>query len=322
MNQAELAQARHRTYALLSQLFLRGATAELLHIMRQLPLADLAVDGDDWDVEQLQADHYSLFGLNLLPYETLFLTDERELGHETTQTVARLYLESGYRGAWAGEADHMGHELAFLAFLCGAEADAWADGQKHIAAQIQQKQADFVQVHVGRWVVPFVVGVAQTEHRFFTAVSHFLLSFVHDHTAVLPLSPTPYALPEPPDLLTHPDTRLKDIARYLLVPAYTGMVLTKTRLTQLGRALELPHGFGTRRQMLTTLLEGAGRYEQWAALVNWLQTEANWWQQTYTRLASPHPTPFTTWQTRLQQHQTFLTHLQTHAQTVESIHSK
>ena len=314
MNRAELAQARHRTYALLSQLFLKGATAELLRIVRQLPLADLEAD---LDVEQLQADHYSLFGLNLLPYETLFLTDERELGHETTQTVARLYLESGYRGAWAGEADHVGHALAFMAFLCGAEADAWADGHENIAGQIQQKQADFLQAHLLRWVVPLVVGVERAGDAFSTAVSHFLLDFVSDHTAVLPLSPTPSPLPAPPDLLADPDTRLKDIARYLLVPAYTGVVLTKESLKQHGRVLDLPRGFGTRRQMLVTLLEGAGRYEQWGALVALLAEESAWWAGAYERLhgrvspLAPHITP---WQSRLRHHQTFLNHLQTHAQ--------
>ncbi len=314
MNHTELAQARHRTYALLSQLFLKGATAELLNIVRQLPLADLKAD---LDVEQLQADHYSLFGLNLLPYETLFLTNERELGHETTQSVARLFLAAGYGGDWSSGADHVGQELAFVAFLCGAEADAWADGQAHIAQQIQQKQADFLQEHLLRWVVPLVIGIERAGDAFFTAVSHFLLDFIADHTAVLPLSPTPSPLPAPPDLLADPNTRLKDIARYLLVPAYTGLVLTKESLKQHGRVLDLPRGFGTRRQMLVTLLEGAGRYEQWGTLVALLEEESAWWTRAYERLhgrvspLTPHITP---WQTRLRHHQTFLMHLQTHAQ--------
>ncbi|MCA9981057.1 MAG: molecular chaperone TorD family protein [Anaerolineales bacterium] len=322
MNQAELAQARHRTYALLSRLFLQGLTAELAEVVAQLPvLSDtLPKPLAPAQLEALQASHYTLFSLNLLPYETLFLTDERELGHETTQSVARLYLETGYRGDWGGSADHVGHELAFVAFLCGAEADAWQDGQLGIAEQVRQKLADFLQAHLLRWVVPLALAIHQQGDAFFTAVSTFLLDFLADHTAVLPLDPSsPLPLPTPPDLLADPQTRLKDIARYMLVPAYTGMVLTKESLHRFGRALDLPRGFGTRRQMLVTLLEGAGQYDQWLALMALLAQESARWGVQYEDWHGRVPTlaPYIApWQNRRDQHQTFLAHLQAHAQAV------
>lgn len=324
MNQAELAQARHRTYALLSRLFLQGLTAEVTPIVKQLPLLAEALPSG-WETntavravramrDQLQATHYSLFGLNLFPHETLFLTAERELGHATTQRVAQTYHDAGFRGDWSDGADHVGHELAFMAFLCGAEADAWRDGQNMIAAQIQQRQADFLQGHLLRWVVPLAIAIEQNEPegRFFTAVAGFMCDFVADHTAVD--TPPPDLLP-PPNLLDDPDTRLKDIARYLLVPAYTGLVLTKASLNKIGRALDLPRGFGTRQQMLVTLLEGAGRYEQWLALIAALEEEVAWWDTAYGRVTTPPLDIYTRpWVTRLQETRVNLAQLRTLAE--------
>jgi TorA maturation chaperone TorD len=261
------------------------------------------------------------FGLNLFPYETLFVTAERELGHETTQQVAHTYLESGFDGGSMGGADHIGHELAFVAFLCGAEADTWTDDKRELARNIQRREADFLHEHLLRWMAPLSVAVRQRGDAFYTAVVAFLQDFLASHAADLPLPTSVTPLPQLPDILTNPDTRLKGIARFLLTPAYTGFVLTRDDLNQWGRTLDLPRGFGSRRQMLQTLLESAGRYEQWENLVTLLNAHWAHWAEAYEsdhgRVAMLRPY-IMLWQDRLSHTRSFLAQLHAQAQTAPS----
>lgn len=53
-----------------------------------------------------------------------------------------------------------------------------------------------------------------------------------------------------PELLENPETRLKDIACFLLTPIEPGIFLSRENIAQLGRATHLPHGFGDRAQSL------------------------------------------------------------------------
>jgi TorA maturation chaperone TorD len=306
LNPAELAEARHRTYTLLSQFYLRGVTPELAEVGRRLPIVRELLPRELTTAvfDTLQAQHYQLFSLNVLPYATLFRTAERELGHETTQQVAQLYLNAGYTTDGTAAADHLGQMVAFVAYLSGAEADAWQDGHTAVAQQLQQQLSTFLAEQLLPWLAPLAIAIRREEPSglMYAPLTLFLLELLADHTAVLPSPTTSPNLPDPPDLLDNPDTRLKDIARYLLVPAYTGFFLSKASLNRWGRALELPHGFGSRRQMLTTLLETAGQYEQWEALVNLLGEEITWWQAEYEGLhgrvppLAPYITP---WQSRL-----------------------
>ena len=128
LSSADMALARHHTYTLFSRLFLEGVTAELRPFLPPIPeLA--AVLPEPFDADESAATHHYLFQLNLFPYESIFLATDGLLGGPVTNKVQQQYEQSGFIvDASATSPDHIGHELAFLAFLCGAEADVWKDG--------------------------------------------------------------------------------------------------------------------------------------------------------------------------------------------------
>ena len=73
MTLQQIALANSRAYHLCSQVMLVGMTNDILPIINTLPeLNDIeSQTTDDW-----KADHYALFGMNVFPYETVFLTED------------------------------------------------------------------------------------------------------------------------------------------------------------------------------------------------------------------------------------------------------
>ena len=127
MNPQEKAQARANAYALLSDLLLNGVTNENWSTVQQIESLAKALP-KSIDKDQSGASHYELFGLNLFPYESAFLGDDGMLGGEVSESVTHLNQALGVPLETAvSEPDHIGWELYALAFLCGAEADAWED---------------------------------------------------------------------------------------------------------------------------------------------------------------------------------------------------
>ena len=89
--------------------------------------------------------------------------------------------------------------------------------------------------------------------------------------------------------LSDPDTRLKDIARFLLTPAKSGMLITRDRIAAFGRKFRLPHGFGDRLQIMHNLFRTAVDYELLDELLNMIQAESSGWQNYYSGLIEKEP---------------------------------
>ena len=101
-----------------------------------------------------------------------------------------------------------------------------------------------------------------------------LIGLVDAHTAELEvhlpltINGSPFTLPTPPDLLTKDDTTLHDIAIYFLRPAWCGLDLTRSELTQMGRQLQIPSGFAERETQFVNLLRTASQSDHCAALLS------------------------------------------------------
>ena len=282
-------RARSRVYSLFSRLYERGLTTDVLPVVRSIP--DLApLLPNPFDEDEAAADHYTLFGLEVFPYAGLFLDAEGRLGGPAASQVQRLYARSGFRPVLDREsADHLGHELALLAFL--SEAEAVENAAPSEVEHLRRLQRKFVDDHLLEWLPAFVCAAEQQPFPFYAALSRLTLDVVLDHRAALDdegdehagrserVAPAP-----PPDLLDEASTGLKDIAEYLATPPRSGFFLSRRDISELGRAERLPRGFGSRVQTLANLLRAAAEFDRMEALLDALGKRVGTWEQFYLEL--------------------------------------
>ena len=284
-------RARSRVYNLFSHLYERGLTTDVLSVVRAIPdLASLLPN--PFDEDEAAADHYTLFGLEVFPYAGLFLDVEGRLGGPTAGQVQRLYAQIGFQPVLDREsADHLGHELALLAFLSEAEAEAAENAEPHEIERVRRLLRQFVDDHLLEWLPAFVCAVEQQPYPFYATLSRLTLDVVLDHRAGLDdegaehtrrsarTTPAP-----PPDLLDEADTGLKEIAEYLATPPRSGFFLSRRDISQLGRAERLPRGFGSRVQTLANLLRAAAEFDRMEALLEALGKRIDTWERFYLEL--------------------------------------
>ncbi len=303
---APAAQARHLSYTLLSQLFLQGLTPESLPTVQAVPeLAELLPE--PLDLDELAAVHYQLFGFNVFPFASIFLDDSGLLGGPVTDAVSLDYQLAGFHvAAEASSPDHIGQELAFLAFLCQLEWNALQNARD--VAAVQGQQILFLQKHLLHWLIPLTLAIKQQDDPFFTAVSNLTLALVYDHYQALAneheIAVAAWVLPTAPDLLDDDKTSLKDIAVYFTTPVYGGVFLSRDDVGRLARQYKLPRGFGDRQQLLTNLMRTAVQYDQFSGILNAVKQVVIDWQSFYAGKSKEMPLlePFIQpWQQRTMQ---------------------
>jgi len=265
----EAATARSNAYHLLGTLFLEGVTEPVLaHVRavddlnRHLPraLRDEAVQPDPEDLDDLAAAYQDTFGFNVFPFQSTFLDRSARAGGEETERVTDFYLDAAFPVVETAEsADHIGVQLNFLGFLSRLETEADREGRER--ARVFARR--FLDEHLLRWLPILTFTLASHAHPIFHAVSELTLEMALDHRQNLEPAQqeSSFELPEPPSLLDDPKTGLRDIAEFLLVPAYAGFFLSRSTMQGLSRKERLPAGFGSRKNMLTNMLRSAAHYD-------------------------------------------------------------
>lgn len=286
----QTATARTNTYALLSDIFLHGVTAVNTPTIQQTDLGERLPKALSF--EELAAAHYHLLGLNVLPYESTFLSQDGMLGGEVAEAVQAAYLQMGlHLETTVSEPDHIGWELHALSFLCGAEADAWEDGLPAVALRLQHQQQRFLEQHLLRWVMPLVVSLSRQGNPFYAALAELMWGVLSDHY-IKSETAVSFSLPPLPDLLEDKKAGLRDIVGVLIRPSFSGWLITRRDITALSRRLELPHGFGSREQMVMNLFRSAAQYEALDRLLVQLSQLADEWQAAYSALGGEEVTMF------------------------------
>lgn len=323
------ARARQHSYQLLGQIYLTGVTNEVLPLVQAVPELAQALP-EPCDLDEAAATHYQLFGFNVFPYEAIFLDESGLLGGEVTVSVRHSYHHFGYVDEAAGHGpDHIGQELAAMAFLCLAEAEALARGAGKTAVSRQHQQITFLQHHLLRWLPAFVHAVKTQDDAFYTAVAKLTLAFIDDHYQSLLLAtgqlPEKWAMPSSPCGLNDEETGLKDIAKFLTTPVYSGLFFSRDDVGRLARHLDLPRGFGDRQQLLTNLMRTAVQYDQFSTWLKVLETAAGDWQTAYQAQAAHKPwlLPFVQpWQERAAQTISHITYMQSELETDHEQHNR
>lgn len=151
-NRQELARA----IRLLGRLWLSELSPDDLAPIRGLPVLGPALDkaiaargGDESAaLVDLAAEHHRLFGIEMPPYESVFVDPSGMLGAPASERVAARLERAGWRapaGARVAAPDHVGLELLALADFVETGADAAADG--------------LVRDHLALWVPPMVLAL-------------------------------------------------------------------------------------------------------------------------------------------------------------------
>ena len=255
------AEARSRGYGLLGQLILRGLRPEDVATLKQTPLA--AHLPAPLDLDALAAQHHRLLSLEIHPYASLFLSPEPGALVDPILDACR---SAGFHvDAASARPDHLGIALMMLSFLCGATADALADGEDAIAERTEALAQSFLSA----WLVPWLAPLRAAVHThtapadLWRAVLDTASALAEDHWA----GAGTLELPEPPPLLDEARTDLRTIATFLLAPAHAGVYLSRADLGGLARGVRVPRGLGGREQELTNLLRAAAEYGEVPALM-------------------------------------------------------
>jgi TorA maturation chaperone TorD len=204
----ELAQARAKSYRVLSALYLSPPAEALAAEIRRDSLvvedASHALRGAARELSAafcefdppaaerlLAAEHTRLFVLpsGVLPHEAVFLDENRRLGGRVTESVRRFYREAG---AEASEQclelpDHVGVELEFMAFLCGIEAQLRQQADAAGLRRCVELQERFLAAHLGRWHTPFCEKLAaESRSDVYRALARLTLAFLDVELARVP----------------------------------------------------------------------------------------------------------------------------------------
>lgn len=232
----------------------------MLEVVRAVPeLADLLQR--PFDADRAAAEHHRLFGLEVHPYASVFLEPDARVGGNTTDAVARLGASAGWVPSGTGtEVDHVAEELALAGHLT-----------RHGRADLLLR---LFGEHVLWWLPSFAHAAIRHADAFWARVLTLTLAVVTDHATDLgvgrdegrtgrgdPSPEPPPALVEDPRSPWDGDADLKALATWLTSPVRSGVYLALADIRDLGRAHDLPGGFGSRVLVLENLLRSAVHYE-------------------------------------------------------------
>lgn len=186
----EVAEARSRSYWLLSELFLTAPSiAARDDLAARLEACQDSAD-EEWNalarelhrtltevpLEDLQREHTRLLG-GLAPgygppppYESVHRGEARVAG-DATARVMRAYSEAGFGAIHpeAGPQDHIGVELRFMSLAAIGERDAWREGDRERGRALLERQHTFARDHLVAWVPGYCAVLREASRAAFYA---------------------------------------------------------------------------------------------------------------------------------------------------------
>lgn len=228
----------------------------------------------DLEEDELAAEHYRVLSHDLVPDAGVFLEEDGMLGGPLSRALHERMTAAGFTPDDATRSSgHIVNELGFLAhqFRLGRQEEA----------------AAFWQEHACGWMPLIRLHLEQAGSSWFDAMAVAFAQVLDDLKVVLEAIALPQTPTLPPGLpvagldLDEPRVGLARIGEYLAVPARSGLVLSRSRLSHIGRSFRLPTGFGSRSRIVEGLLRSGAQYDGWDAVCDALlhecdQAEACW----------------------------------------------
>lgn len=255
---------RARGYAVLSRLLLDGAHGV------DPSLAKVFVEGPVDDAE-LRSQYVAAFDLGVPPYASALLESTGRVGGAVTRVISDAMAEQGPPPQSEQlAADHLGVLFAHLARQCRAGRETEA--------------ARFAASYVLSWLPAYLTALERLSVPFWIAVTRVALDVVSDHVRLLAgagdaaelgsaeLGSAELGSAAGEAILANRGTGLRDVAEYLASAGRSGLFMSDAECSLVARPLDLPRGFGSRRQRLETLLRSAAEYDVLPALCQSLGT--------------------------------------------------
>lgn len=118
--------------------------------------------------EEYNADFTNLFLMNLIPYESFYLSEKQMIESGQANPVVELYDALDFRveleKARVVSADHIGVELEFMYMLCTALKKALDADDKEGVCELLLIQRGFLKDHLLEWMPLFLIN-AKRESR-------------------------------------------------------------------------------------------------------------------------------------------------------------
>ena len=293
-------------FQLISQLWLHepdGDTVARAAAELGLPAADPA---------DLAVAYTDLFLLNVYPYGTAFTDPSGELNGPAAQQVAALYDESGYHPAELSEAgapDHLGLGIGFLGFLS-------ENGSPAASARHEVSRRHFVSEYLLAWAPVCCLALEREPgaHPFYRALAARTRESLFCHAEPFVCHSEPFAGHSERSEESHPaaqgklrevsllptavvhlpsepeeEVGLREIIRFLLVPARCGLFLSRARLGKIAKALGARLPFGSRFEVAENLFATAGESGLAGELLERLGAEVVIWEARYREWVGQYP---------------------------------
>ncbi len=193
MEKNEIARGRSSTYKLLSHVFIKEVSSELLETFREKEISgslkDFGVDiakclkseSEDKLLDDLATEYAALFLTpgGLSPHESVKL--KGLLLQEPASEVLAFYEECGLEipEDYKGFPDQLGVELEFMGYLADEECKAWQENNAEKAQELEALQTRFLREHLFKWVVDFCKEVEEVAfHPFYKEMAGLTRRFM------------------------------------------------------------------------------------------------------------------------------------------------
>lgn len=187
------AKSRSNVYHLLSMLYIKEVSPELLSVLKSKEVIDSFIDiGCDFSlifediphdklIDELAGEYAALFIVpgGIPPYESVRL--KGLLCQEPEWEVREFYKRCGLivKEDTKIFSDHLGMELEFMAYLADKEADAWENNGEKTAGQWSSMQKEFFTSHLDKWVFSFLKDMDKCAfHPFYKEVAKLARGFL------------------------------------------------------------------------------------------------------------------------------------------------
>jgi TorA maturation chaperone TorD len=275
----------------LGRLLLEEPTPEDLPALRRLPELGELVPAEETPPEKVEAwlqamrvEHQRLFGMNVYPYESAFLSTRVALHTGETASVDAAYRSHGFNppGEFRyGAPDHAGVELLATAYL--------------VESGDEEALIQWLAHHAARWLPVFshTLGRMALEPLFRALGNAVTEAVLEELDRIGPMdveriSPPPARGSDPSGKAPGSDEDLGEIIAYLSIPSRAGVFLTRHDIGSLGQRLELPVGMLDRALMLRNLFRAAGQFGRAPDLVDGLHRIVSGARDHYQELVRRH----------------------------------
>ncbi len=296
---------RARLAALLGALLLEEPGPALAALARGVPALEPLAGADP----EVAVQYERLLLRDVPPYESVFLSDDGQLGGETARAVAAIYTRHGFDedGRWrVAGADHLGLQLRFYAQLCAEESAGWEEDRPDRAVAAVEAERTFLADHLGQWgSVAAHVLMSAAGAGPYQALAEALADFLAEEADRLRPAPDH---PELPALEPRvPPARLGParLARWLLAPGSSGVWLDAGTLADAALRLGIPWRASDPRSQFRKVIEDATDGGDLADLLAGLRPTVERWRDSHAARESSAPGAARIWRAwRLQAEQT------------------